>query len=179
MQQTPKLSKSGFCEEFYSNTSRVGLLTRLLWVQGLQFFNLITGNLMMSFFGSLNPTSGGLLWYEECWYLPLVAFSSIKSSKILLCISLEAEPVLCPKALLLFLGCSTLILYLLPSLNSNCSNLPFGTKGRSCRLEPVLYKDWGHGKASVPRRPGVLLGFTSTKRNRITWKREHRRTSVG
>ena len=171
MQQTPNLSKSGSGEEFYSNTSRVGLLTRWVCVQGLHFFNLITGNLVMCFFGSLNPTSGGLLWRRECCYLPPAAFSSIKSSKILLCVSLEAEPVLCPKAALLFLGCSTLVLYLLPSLNRNCSNLPFGTKGRSCRLEPDLYKDWGHGNASVPRRPRILLGFRSTRQNRIMWKR--------
>ena len=114
MQQTPKMSKSGSGEEFYSNTSRVGLLTRWVCVPGLHFFNLITGNLVMCFFGSLNPTSGGLLWCRECCYLPPVAFSSIKSSKILLCVSLEAEPVLCPKAALLFLGCSSLVSASLP-----------------------------------------------------------------
>ena len=100
----------GLGEEFYSNSSRVGLLIRLGCVQGLYFFNLITGNLLMSFPVSFNLASSGLLWNEECWHLPFVeGFSSIKSLKILLCVSLEAEPGPCPKSALLFLGCSSLV----------------------------------------------------------------------
>ena len=38
----------GFGKEFYSNGSRAGLLIRLGCVQGLYFFNLISGNLLMS-----------------------------------------------------------------------------------------------------------------------------------
>ena len=55
-----------FVEEFYSNGSRVGLLIRLGYVQGLHSFNLVSGNLLMSFSGSFNLASGGLLWSEEC-----------------------------------------------------------------------------------------------------------------
>ena len=36
----------GFGEEFYSNGSRVGLLTRLGCVQGLHPFNFVSGNLL-------------------------------------------------------------------------------------------------------------------------------------
>ena len=52
--------------EFSSNGSRMGLLIRLGYVQGLHSFNLVPGNLRMSFSASFNPASGGLLWNEEC-----------------------------------------------------------------------------------------------------------------
>ena len=55
----------GFGEEFYSNGSKVGLLIRLGCVQELHSFHLVSGNLWMSFSGSLNLASGGLLWNEE------------------------------------------------------------------------------------------------------------------
>ena len=43
----------------------------------------------------------------------------------------------------------------LPSLINNCSNLPFGTQGRSWRLRPIPYKqEMGDTeKTSMPRRP--------------------------
>ena len=64
----------------------------------------------MRFSGSFNLALGGLLWNEECYHLPFVGgFCSIKSSKILFCVSLEVEPGPYPKAALLFLGCSSLI----------------------------------------------------------------------
>ena len=56
----------GFSEEFYSNGSRAGLLIRFECVQGLHSFNLVSGHLLMSFSGSFNLASGGLLWNEEC-----------------------------------------------------------------------------------------------------------------
>ena len=58
----------GFGEEFYSSGTRVGLLIRLGCVQGLHSFNLVSGDLLilMSFSGSFNLASGGLLWNEEC-----------------------------------------------------------------------------------------------------------------
>ena len=56
----------GFGEEFYSNSSRVGLLTRLGCVPGLHSSNLVSGNILMGFSGSFSLASGGLLWYEEC-----------------------------------------------------------------------------------------------------------------
>ena len=41
----------------------------------------------------------------------------------------------CPQAVLLFLDCSALVLHPVPSLISNCLNLPLGTQGRSQRLK--------------------------------------------
>ena len=52
----------GFGEEFYSNGSRAGWLIRIR-VQGLQSFNLASGDLLMSF-SSLSNCD--LLWNEEC-----------------------------------------------------------------------------------------------------------------
>ena len=54
----------GYGEEFYSNGSRVGLLIRIRVCA--HSFNLISGSLLMSFPGSFNLDSGGLLWNEEC-----------------------------------------------------------------------------------------------------------------
>ena len=46
-----------------------------------------------------------------------------------------------------------------PPLISNCSNLPFGTQGRSWRLESCL-QEMGDKKASMPGSPtGPPLGF--------------------
>ena len=80
-----------------------------------------------------------------------------------LCISLEAEPGPCSKAILLFLGCSSLDLSLYPltSLIINCLNLPFGTQGR-CWMRSLLPANKGQRAlksfcAHEPRR--VLLGF--------------------
>ena len=52
-----------------------------------------------------------------------------------------------------FLTAPPLFLYSLPSLVSNCLNLPFGTQGRSrgWNLSPTN-KKWGTRKAFVPRR---------------------------
>ena len=66
-------------EEFYSNDSRVRLLIRLGCVQSLHSFNLVRGGLLMSFSGSVN------LVFSE------MNFSSVKSLKILLSVSLEVE----------------------------------------------------------------------------------------
>ena len=67
--QTMCPNPGGFDEEFYSYSSRMGLLIRLGCVQGLYSFNLVSGNLM-SFCGSFNLASCGLLekllWNEEC-----------------------------------------------------------------------------------------------------------------
>ena len=60
----PNLGEFG--KEFYSNGSRVELLIRLGCVQGLHSFNLVSGNLLMSFSDSFTLASGGLLWNEEC-----------------------------------------------------------------------------------------------------------------
>ena len=51
----------GFDEEFYSHSSRLALLIRSGWVLGLHSFNLASDNLLMSFSGSFNMASSGLL----------------------------------------------------------------------------------------------------------------------
>ena len=60
------------------------------------------------------------------------------------CVSLEVEPT--PKQQYCFLAVSTLSLHPPSSLISNCLNLPFGTQGKSWRLE-------GDRKASMSRSP--------------------------
>ena len=65
----------------------------------------------------------------------LLGFSLVKSSKILLPVLLEAEPGPNPRLHYCFLAAPPLSLPLLPSLISNCLNLPFGTQGRSWMLE--------------------------------------------
>ena len=44
----------------------------------------------------------------------VLGFSSVKSSNILLCVSLEGDLGPCPKAALLFVGCSSLVSASLP-----------------------------------------------------------------
>ena len=54
-----------------------------------------------------------------------------------------------------FLTAAPLFLQPLPSLMSSCLNLPFGTQGRSRRLNEAYYlqmKNGGPRKAFVPRR---------------------------
>ena len=141
-------------DEFHNKGSRVGLVIRLGCVQGLHSFGLASGGLLMSFSDSqgYHTTTFSLEW--GLLHLPFIkVFSSIESSKDVMCIT-WGEPGLCPKVALLFLGGSSLSLHLLPSLISNCSNLPFRTQGRSRRLESVPYKqETGDRKASVPRNP--------------------------
>ena len=77
--------------------------------------------------------------------------------------TLEAEPGPCPKTALLFLNYPSLVFASLPFLISNCSNLPFGTQGRSWRLE-------GDRKASMPRSPtGSCLVSVRAKAMRLSW----------
>ena len=79
-----------------------------------------------------------------------------KSSKILICISLEEDPGPCSKAALLFFDYSSLSLHPLPSSISNCLNLPFGTQGRSWRLNEAYFlqtRNGGHRKGFGPRSP--------------------------
>ena len=84
-------------------------------------------------------------------------FNSVKRSKILLCVSLEGEPGLCPKAALLFLAVPPLSLYPLSSLIRGCSNLPFGIQGRSWRLESIPYIQEMGNTESLPC-PGAPQG---------------------
>ena len=72
---------------------------------------------------------------------PLVGdFSSVKCSKKLLSVSLEAGPVPNPRLYYCFFTAPPLSLHPLPSLISNCLNLPLGTQGSSGRLEFITYK---------------------------------------
>jgi len=72
-------------------------------------FILVSDNLLMSCSPSFNLASGILYWNNECWHLPfVVGFIFIKSTKIV-CVSIEVEPGPCPKAILFFLGCSSLL----------------------------------------------------------------------
>ena len=80
-----------------------------------------------------------------------------KNSKMLLCVFLEGEPGPFPKAVLLFLDCSSLSSqHPLPSPTSHCLNLPFGTQGRSRRVNEAYFlktRDEGHTKAFLPGSP--------------------------
>ena len=78
-------------------------------------------------------------------------FSSIKSLKILICVSLEAEPGPCSKAALLFLSCSSGVSASSPFPISNCSNLPFGTREGHRGWSQT--RNGRQGKASVPWIP--------------------------
>ena len=71
----------------------------------------------------------------------------------------EAEPGLCPKTVLLFLGCSFLVSTPLPPLISNCFSLLFGTQGRPWRLKATPYKQ-ETGGMDWPKSHKVLLCFT-------------------
>ena len=66
----------------------MGLRIRLGCVHSLHAFNLASGDLLISFWGSFNLASGGLLWNEECQHLPFVGgFSSVEELKdIVMCI---------------------------------------------------------------------------------------------
>ena len=132
----------------------MGLLIKLGCVQGLHSFNLASGNVLMSLSGYFNLASGGLLWNEECYIFYLGDFSSIKSSKILLCVSLEMEQDPAPRLHYCFLSAPPLSLHPLPSLISNYLNLPFGTQGRSWRL---------NRKASLLRSPTGSCSVSSIK----------------
>ena len=84
-------------------------------------------------------------------------FISIKSIKILLCVSLEVEPAPAPRLHNLILGCSSLVSTSFPSQISNYLSLPFGTQGRSWRLESVPLQRIG-GTERLPR-PGAPQGL--------------------
>ena len=71
-----------------------------------------------------------------------------KNSKML-CILLEEEPGPCPKAAPPLIA-PPLVLHPLPFLISNCLNLPFGTQGRSSRLNEAY---------SLQTRNGTQKGF--------------------
>ena len=77
-----------------------------------------------------------------------------KNLTMLSCVSLEVGPGPVPRLHYCFLVVPSLPLHPLPSLINNCSNLPFGTQGRSSRLESVPYKqETRDRKALMSRSP--------------------------
>lgn len=62
--------------EFYCKGSRVGFVLRLVFMQGLPFFNFSSCNLLISFPGSFSlASSDGLLCYGERTFLHLLGFN--------------------------------------------------------------------------------------------------------
>ena len=82
-------------------------LIRLRCVQGLQYFNLVSDNLLMSFSVSFNLVVFSGMKNMEAVHNSLGIFTSIKSSKIPSLVSVEVEAGPWPKIALL-LGCSCL-----------------------------------------------------------------------
>lgn len=75
-------------------------------------------------------------------------------------VSHEREPGSCSKAVLLLLECSSLFFESLPSLISNCLNLPLGAQGRLWRLNEAHFlktRNGGHRKGFVPMSPPRTL----------------------
>ena len=126
----PNLWECG--EEFYSNSSREGLLIRLGCVEGLHSFNLASDSLLI------------LMNFQVPLILPLLILMSFSGFYNLVLGG--------------FLTASPLSLHPLPSLMSNCLNLPFGTQGRSKRLESVPYKQEMGYMESLPC-PGAPQGL--------------------
>lgn len=94
-----------------------------------------------------------------------------KVSKILLCVSLEAEPGPCPKAAVLFLDCSFLDPASLSSLISYCLNLPFRTQGKSWKLK-LIYGNQKMGDTEKfvwrsPHGPAQFLLYSGFSENRF------------
>ena len=88
--------------------------------------------------GRLQPKGSQRVGHDQATSLsPCLVLQ--KNSKIVLCESLEVEPGPCPKAILLFLDCPSLVSSS-PSLTSNCLNLPFRTHRRSSEVAPIRYK---------------------------------------
>ena len=72
---------------------------------------------------------------------------------------------------LLLLVCSSLSLHPLPSLISNCLNLPLGTQGRPWRLNEAHFlktRNRGHTQALGPRSPIGPCLVTDVKRPSIS-----------
>ena len=112
-----------------------------------------SGNLLMSCSGSFNLASEGLLRNEGCWPLPFVGgLSSAEELRD------AVSPVPGGRTSRLPQGGAILAVpplshRLLPSLISKSWKLPFGTQGRSWRLEPVPTNKKPETWAPVPRSP--------------------------
>ena len=81
-------------------------------------------------------------------------FSSVKSSKILLSMSLEAEPGPCSEAAPLFLGCSYLVSVFPPFPDYRLFDSALWNSGTVMEMESVPYtRNRGYEKAFMPRNP--------------------------
>ena len=95
------------------------------------------------------------------WTVKSCVLQSIKSQTQLSdssdwLIFLEEEARSCPKLALLFLMAPPFFLHSLPSLIRNHFNLPFGTQGRSSRLNEAYFlqtRNGGYTKMFVPGSP--------------------------
>ena len=95
--------------------------------------------------------------------------SSVKSTKILLRISLEAETGSCPRLHYCFLAAPPPFSlhpppprpHPRPSLINNCSHLLFGTQERLWRLKSVPYKQGMRYSENTQESHRVLLSFTN------------------
>ena len=90
---------------------------------------------------------------------------SVESLKILFLVSLEAEPGLCPKAALLFPGCSSFVSPSSPFPDEQLFKLALRNSGRSWRLESVPYKqgmeDTEKPCPEAPQGPAGFLNWPS------------------
>lgn len=149
----------GFGEEFYSNGSRAELLIRLGCVH---FFNLTSHALWMNFSCSFNLVStwSSLEWRMLTNSIAYWGFSSVKSSKILLCESLGRTRT-CPRLHYCFLNAIPLSLQLLLLWSATVGVFTLGLRGGlgSRSLSPTD-KKWGTERLPMPGSPqGVLLFF--------------------
>ena len=88
---------------------------------------------------------------------------------ILLCVSLEGNQDPAPGLDYCVLTIPPLSLHLLPSLISNCLNLPLGTQGRSWGLNEAHFlrtRNLGHRKALAPRSPRGPCPVSDTPRKK-------------
>ena len=109
-----------FDKVFYGdNSSRVGLLIRLGYVQGLYSFNL---------------ASEVFLWNQMLTHCICGVLILKRGLKTLSYVSLEVIPGTCPKAVLLFLGCSFLTSASFHFPDEKLFDPPFGTQGGSWKL---------------------------------------------
>ena len=124
----PNLWECG--EEFYSNSSREGLLIRLGCVEGLHSFNLASDSLLI------------LMNFQVPLILPLLILMSFSGFYNLVLGG--------------FLTASPLSLHPLPSVISSCRNLPSWNSGKVMEAKRSLFpviRNGGPRKAFVPRRP--------------------------
>ena len=88
-----------------------------------------------------------------------------KSSKILLCVSLEVEPGPCPKSALLFIDCFSLVSAFPPFPDIQLFESAFWNSGNVMEAEgySLQTRNGGHSKASIPRSPTGSCSVSMSK----------------